>query len=121
VKRVDRVAREAPELLPKVAAGEMSVKQALRLVVQRRDGTPALSDPPSAPVRLSDDSFSLEQARHRLERLVEGEWQKWPRERRATFLHTLQLKLHRLIDEHTGTTTRPLSRGNETREAVGSH
>ncbi len=37
VKRVDRLAREAPELLPRVAAGELSVKRALREVAQKAE------------------------------------------------------------------------------------
>jgi ParB-like chromosome segregation protein Spo0J len=121
VKRVDRVAREAPDLLPKVAAGEMSVKQALRVAVARHDPATAITDVSFTPS--IDESFSLEQAKHRLERLLQGEWEKWPRERRAIFLHTLQGKLHRLIGEHTGgaAARAPLSHSTESREAVGSH
>src|SRR5262249_57237725 len=49
VKRVDRVAREAPELLAKVAAGELSALKALREVAGRHTHESAAAEaaPPS--------------------------------------------------------------------------
>ncbi len=122
VKRVDRVAREAPELLTRVAAGEMSVKQALRLVVRRTDGPLTEPQELSTPViPVPDPLFSLEPAKQRLERLLQSEWQKWPRERRASFLHALQVNLHRLIQEHSASGPSPLSTRRAVGEALGSH
>ena len=112
VKRVDRLAREAPELLPKVAAGEMSVKQALRVAVRSSEANlqHTVAGTSFSGARIS--AFPLEQAKQRLERLLQSEWKKWPRDRRAIFLNALQLQMHRLIHEHTGgaATPRPAAR-----------
>ena len=51
VKRVDRVAREAPELLAKVAAGELSALKVLREVAWRKTHDAAPRGWPRAPSR----------------------------------------------------------------------
>ena len=105
VKRVDRVAREAPELLPKIAAGEISVKHALRIVVRKSPEGAECADAPVSDAEAG--AFSLERAKQRLEHLIHGEWKKWPRHRRATFLHALQVQLYRLMQEHTRSAANP--------------
>jgi ParB-like chromosome segregation protein Spo0J len=100
VKRVDRLAREAPELLPRIAAGELSVKQALRDVAKRT--LPADAARAQLPVPLSVD-----RAARRLSRLIREEWRKWPPNERAEFLRMLQSELRRLILEHTGGSSSP--------------
>ncbi len=109
VKRVDRVAREAPGLLPKVAAGAISVKQALRVIARKSaEGAQGAG----APVAAGSGTFSVDRAKQRLEHLLLDEWKKWPRERRAVFLHALQLQLNRLIGEYAGSAAnqRPAAR-----------
>lgn len=92
VKRVDRLAREAPELLPKVAAGELSVKRALLQVALQRHPTTA-----TAKAR----QFQVEPDVRRLQHTIKAEWTTWPIEHRATFLYELQRVLRELIAEHT--------------------
>jgi len=76
VKRVDRLARHAPALLPRVAAGEISVKQALRdLALVRRE--PA-----------------------HLQRVLAAEWGKCPAGQRSRFLKALEDLIDELGREH---------------------
>ena len=100
VKRVDRLAREAPELLPRVAAGELSVKQALRDVAKRTAG----SESERQALMLH---FSTDRASRRLNNLIREEWRKWPPDQREEFLRTLQLQLRKLLSEYAGSSGSP--------------
>lgn len=93
VKRVDRLMREAPELVPKVAAGELSVKKALREVSSRKRAEQANPHSEAA-------AFLVDPAVQRLEHVVRGEWAKWPREHRAHFIYALQDQLRDLVCEY---------------------
>src|SRR6202040_3898518 len=64
VKRVDRLAREAPDLLPRVARGELSVKRALREVARKHEKAARGHQfaPPTPPERKA-----VERALHRIE------------------------------------------------------
>jgi ParB-like chromosome segregation protein Spo0J len=84
VKRVERLARVAPELLKQVAAGELSVAAALRRV-----------DPPFGR-RANSQTFTLRQAEHRLRELVINEWVRWPAEYRRQFADLLRSTLQEL-------------------------
>jgi ParB-like nuclease family protein len=97
VKRVDRLAREAPELLPRVAAGELSAKQALRDLRK-----PSAMESQSA-ARPSGGTFAVEKSVRRLERLIQTEWRKWPHAQRAEFVRTLQMQLTKLLGEYSPT------------------
>jgi ParB-like chromosome segregation protein Spo0J len=100
VKRVDRLAREAPELLPKVAAGELSAKQALRDVAKR-----TLASESEKPGLMMH--FSTDRASRRLNNLIREEWRKWPPDQREEFLRTLQLQLRKLLSEYAGGSVSP--------------
>ena len=82
VKRVERLARVAPELLKQVAAGELSVTTALRRV-----------DSPFGGRKANFEPFALHQAEHRLRQLVINEWVKWPAEYRRRFAELLRSTL----------------------------
>ena len=94
VKRVERLAREAPEFIPKVAAGELSVKKALlQVALQKRNS--ATTAPGKA------DSFQIEQYVRRLQSTIKDRWSKCPIEHRPPFLYGLQRVLRELITEQT--------------------
>lgn len=100
VKRVDRLARIAPELVPKVAAGELSVKKALREVAARTAGasvrlTLATSNAGSKP-------FAVEPAIRSVQQLLKAEWARWPMQYRGAFLVGLHDTLRELSDERVG-------------------
>src|SRR5262249_35801951 len=107
VKRVDRVARGAPELLPKVAAGELSALKALREVVLRKSG--------QAPERADDapKSFSVEPAVRRLRHAIETEWERVPLVHRRSFLYGLQQIFRELLAEHAADSAPRLATGTE--------
>ena len=111
VKRVDRLAREAPDLLPRVAAGELSVKQALRNVAKRT----LASESEHSGVMMH---FSTNRASRRLNNLIREEWRKWPPNQREEFLRTLQLQLRKLLSEYAGGSESP--QGPRLPEAVKS-
>ena len=90
VKRVDRLAREAPQLLSRVAAGEISVKRALR-EAGIRDHRVQLR---------KEQGFVIESALGRLERVVWAEWSNWPQLHRQRFLRALQQLLRELLYDH---------------------
>jgi ParB-like chromosome segregation protein Spo0J len=94
VKRVDRLARVAPELLTRVAAGELSVKRALREIPARDETTSESPEPAAPPTR-----FTVDRATERLEQVVRQEYLKCPREHRVDFLRNLQRRLQTLIRE----------------------
>jgi len=112
VKRVDRLAREAPELLPGVAAGAISVKQALRDLA-KRSGLEAQH--PARPT----ETFSVEKSARRLEHLIRDEWRKWPREERAEFIRTLQMQLKKLLSEYPSTSQPRLANPAKSVVSVG--
>jgi len=77
VKRVERLARIAPGLLKQVAAGQISVMQALRRAEPPADGRDL-------------QPFNLQQADQRLRELLTNEWGKWPVEHRGKFVEVVQ-------------------------------
>ena len=89
VKRVDRLMRDAPELVPKVAAGELSVKKALGQIQTKRSQQPQEA-PPDA------EAFLVEAALRRLRQVVKSEWVEWPRAHRRQFLWALHQQSARL-------------------------
>jgi hypothetical protein len=104
VKRVDRVAREAPELLAKVAAGELSALKALREVALRP--THEASAPHAAsPV------YSVDPAVRRLRHAIETEWGRVPLTHRRPFLYGLQQIFRELLAEHTAVSAPRLATG----------
>ena len=90
VKRVDRLAREAPELLSRVAAGELSVKRALRELPNAPDHPTS-----SAPSK----RFTVDAATARFEQAIRQECVKCPQEQRMDLLRNLQRRLQTLIRE----------------------
>jgi hypothetical protein len=98
VKRVDRLAREAPELLPRVAAGELSVKHALREVAKKAEkGAHGQGYAPGAHPK--SEAEVVDRALQRIEQLIRTEWRKCPSGQRARFAHTLQMQLEKLVPE----------------------
>jgi ParB-like chromosome segregation protein Spo0J len=97
VKRVDRLAREAPELLPRVAAGELSVKHALREVSRKNEKDARARFTPAA--QAESEAEAVDRALHRIEQLIRAEWSKCPSGQRAKFLHTLQRQVQKLMPE----------------------
>ena len=96
VKRVDRVARLTPELLPRIAAGELSAKKALqRAVVQNAPGPSGHSEVPE-PGR-----FRVGVAIRRVRAHIEDEWDVCPREYRSEFLRALHAMLREMTYAHT--------------------
>jgi ParB-like chromosome segregation protein Spo0J len=96
VKRVDRLAREAPELLPRVAAGELSVKHALR-EVSRKSERDARGHHYAPGAQAESEAESVDRGLHRIEQVIRAEWGKCPSGQRAKFLHALQLQLQKLM------------------------
>ena len=80
VKRVERLFREAPELLPKVAAGELSVQKAFRQIHLLK----------TSPQSQQAPAFAVDAAERRLERMLTAEWQRWPVEHRGRFVTLLE-------------------------------
>jgi len=88
VKRVDRLAREAPELIPKVAAGELSVKKALQLASRNDPGTPR------------DRGWQVDQDVQRIQQIIRTAWTRCPLENRVTLLVGVQSIFRELMDEY---------------------
>jgi hypothetical protein len=88
VKRFDRLAREAPELIPKVAAGELSVKKALQLAA-RND----LSS-------MRDRNWQVEQDVQRIQQVIRTAWARCPLENRVTFLVGVRSIFRELMTEY---------------------
>lgn len=98
VKRVERLLRLAPDLVTKVALGELSAKKALQQVVVPK------APKKHSPQCLADNElarFDLNAATRRLSELIRAEWKAWPAELRAKFLRVLQLEIRDLLYEHT--------------------
>jgi len=98
VKRVDRLAREAPELVAKVAAGELSAKKAL--------GEVALQKLHASGPRLSAASLQTDADLRRVQRIIKTEWTRCPGEYRVAFLYAVQDVLREIIAEHNATRQR---------------
>jgi hypothetical protein len=92
VKRVDRLARVAPNLLLKVATGELSAKKALQeaLAGQSDDLLPRQSVP---------ERFFVDHVVERLGRTIKAEWRKCPDECRSQLLDGLRQQLRELAQE----------------------
>ena len=92
VKRVDRLARIAPELLLKVATGELSAKKALHEALKSSDAKPQ-------PLEEASADYPVDPVVRRLRRFIKAEWSKCPREYRAQFLDGLERQLRELTQE----------------------
>jgi ParB-like chromosome segregation protein Spo0J len=90
VKRVDRLAREAPTLVPKVASGEWSVKRALREVTK----TPS---PETGQRSVAKGDLPIDRLMRRIELAIKAESEKWPRDDRTNLLFGLQQQLTDVI------------------------
>jgi hypothetical protein len=106
VKRVDRLAREAPELVLKVAAGEMSVIRALREVAVKRHSDFASSESASEP-------FSIDPGLRRVRQVLETEWGRCPSEFHLRFLYGVQAVFRELVAEHKAAYSPRLATGTE--------
>jgi ParB-like nuclease family protein len=93
VKRVDRLAREAPELLPRVAAGEISAKKALRQAAINGHGR-------LGKQKEQATVFPVDLALGRLHRAVNTEWAKCPQKHRPELLRGLQQLLRELLYDY---------------------
>jgi len=98
VKRVDRLAREAPELLPRVAAGELSVKHALR-ELSRKSAKDTHGQGYTPGAQAESDVEVVERALRRIEQLIRTEWRKCPSGQRARFRQILQMQVQKLMPE----------------------
>jgi hypothetical protein len=87
VKRVDRLARTAPELIPKVASGELTVKKALRDVSARACAVSPMARWDVA--RSQEEPFRLDHERRRLQQRLEIQGNGWPDDMRPVLLDTL--------------------------------
>jgi ParB-like chromosome segregation protein Spo0J len=94
VKRVDRLAREAPHLLPRVAAGELSVRHALRALAK-----PASVAMLEERVRDRPNLIVVERVINRLEHVIREEWMRCPPAYRADLLRSLKNRLQKLLSE----------------------
>jgi len=109
VKRVDRLAREAPQLLSKVAAGELSVKRALREAGIRDERT-----------QRRKEGFAIESALGRLERIIWAEWSNWPQQHRQRFLRAVQQLLRELLYDYRSDNDPSKPVGEERRMTAGA-
>ena len=96
VKRVDRLAREAPHLLERVAAGEVSVKRALREIPGPETGT---QDRRSSGGAAPAHRIAVDRVAGRLEQTIRHECSKCPREQRVELLRSLQKQLQVILRE----------------------
>jgi hypothetical protein len=99
VKRVDRIARLRPELLSKIAAGELSAKKALHRVAVENASAPSV-DTEAAP---ESSRFNVRVAIRRVRAHIEDEWDVCPREYRPEFLRGLHVILREMTYAHTVT------------------
>jgi ParB-like chromosome segregation protein Spo0J len=107
VERVDRLARDAPELLVKVADGEVSVKKALRAVAIRRHGPMTTADP---------ERFDLETMVQRVQRQLRTSWDSCPAQHRTALLYGLQSIMREfVVEQSSASIARP-----ETRPSPGA-
>ena len=107
VKRVDRLAREAPELVCKVASGELSVKKALGQVAIETHADDAQGSRQVEALQVQRDI-------RQLERTIKATWGRCPIEHRAKILYALQAVLRELIEEQTATAdARPAASGGQ--------
>jgi hypothetical protein len=112
VKRVDRLARMAPDLLLKVAAGRLSAKKALNEALTRTDLKPRPRQEAAVP-------FPVDPAVRRLRRHIKAEWSRCPRECRAQFLDALRQQLRELMQERTATHVAGSAHGDHRAPFVG--
>jgi hypothetical protein len=88
-------------MLPRVAAGELSVKHALREVARKSEkGTPG-----HGYALPASEAETVERALHRIEQVIRAEWGKCPLGQRAKFLHGLQLQLETLMPQRVAAGT----------------
>jgi len=105
IKRVERLAREAPALIEKVAAGKLSVKRALRDLAAKTEtaGTAARVVQPKTRDEQRNGSappkglLSLDRLLRRMELTIQAEAEKWPRDERPKLVDELQQELIDLI------------------------
>jgi ParB-like chromosome segregation protein Spo0J len=113
VKRVERLAREAPALIEKVAAGELSVKRALRDLAAKTDVNGNGTGSHSVPLKITDElrtrderkngsapakgTLTLDRLLRCVELTIRAEAGKWPREERPKLVDELQQELVDLV------------------------
>jgi hypothetical protein len=102
VKRVDRLARIAPELLLKVATGELSAKKALHEALISKGVNPL----PPRPSRATPGDLVVP----RLRCVVKAEWDKCPEQHRDQFLDGLRHQLRELMQEQAAHVAETLAR-----------
>jgi hypothetical protein len=106
IKRVERLARESPALIEKVASGQLSVKRALRDLTAREGSSQ--SGPRAVLPRNTDDHRNgsgpakgmrapLDRLLRRVELSVKAESEKWPRDERPKLIEELQQELVDLV------------------------
>jgi ParB-like chromosome segregation protein Spo0J len=98
VKRIERLARDAPQLLPRVAAGEMSVRRALRETVQR-------VAPVGVPESVEAPALAVERATSQICRLAREACERCPRELREELLLRLQREIRQLLQRYVRPST----------------
>jgi hypothetical protein len=103
VKRVDRLSREAPELVEKVAAGELSVIRALREVASQRHATTNGGG--------RTEPFTVDPCLRRVRHTLEVEWAKVPLQFQARFLNGVQSVFRELVAEHRAAHSPQLATG----------
>jgi hypothetical protein len=96
VKRVERLARVAPELIPKVAAGELSAKKALRGLAAK-PLSQASSPKPKSDARTQP--FMAERTLRHVQQMIIAEWANCPERHRSAFLDGIQQTLHSLSQD----------------------
>jgi ParB-like chromosome segregation protein Spo0J len=107
VKRVDRLAREAPELVSKVAAGELSVKKAL--------GQIALQRMHAATAKATAASMQFDADLRQVRRMIKAEWTRCPAEYRVAFLYAVQDVVRELMAEQNATRQRTFDQGQQSK------
>jgi hypothetical protein len=90
VKRVERLARNAPELLQKVASGELSVKTALKRTTNA---------PEPAHGRIDETATSFDRILQHVWKAIKAAWTLCPMEYRARLVARLQRQLGELGSE----------------------
>jgi ParB-like chromosome segregation protein Spo0J len=118
IKRVERVARQKPELLPQIAAGALSAAKATKQIGAQRPVSaqkPGINPTPAALLYATE--FSVTAATRQLRHLVRQQWLAWPHDHRLQFIRALQAEVHDLVyaltvsqgPDATSTAVQPLS------------
>jgi ParB-like chromosome segregation protein Spo0J len=98
IKRVERVARQQPELLPQIAAGALSAAKATRQIRAPqlvRAQKPGINPPPATLLHALE--FNATAATRQLRSLIRQQWLAWPHDHRLQFIRALQAEVHDLV------------------------